>query len=132
MDSQDTALAEVARVLRPGGTAYVAEPIAEGPQFELVKLVNDETEIRAHAYDVLKRAGDHGFDTEDEFTYIHPLRHKNFEHLRDKMVSVDADRAPLLDRHDAELRSSYDRLAVKTGDGDQFDQPIRVVILNKA
>src|SRR5262245_29132691 len=33
----DTALAEAARVLRPGGLVYVQEPVAEGAYFELLR-----------------------------------------------------------------------------------------------
>src|SRR4051794_40809676 len=33
----ETALAEAARVLRPGGVVYVQEPLADGPYFELVR-----------------------------------------------------------------------------------------------
>lgn len=38
----DQALAEVARVLRPGGYLYVSEPVYAGPLNEIVCLYNDE------------------------------------------------------------------------------------------
>jgi len=39
-DLLDTALAEAARVLRPGVVLYVQEPVAEGPYFELLRAVD--------------------------------------------------------------------------------------------
>jgi SAM-dependent methyltransferase len=49
VDSQDEALAESARVLASGGHLFVVEPLAEGPMFELMRPVDDETEVRAAA-----------------------------------------------------------------------------------
>ena len=43
------ALAEAARVLKPGGLALIHEPEPVGGYFELTKLVDDETEVRAAA-----------------------------------------------------------------------------------
>jgi len=48
-----TALHEAARVLRPGGTLAILEPIAEGSGFETHKLIDDETEVRAAAQSAL-------------------------------------------------------------------------------
>ena len=36
---------EAARVLRPGGLLYVQEPVAEGPYFELLRPIDDETDV---------------------------------------------------------------------------------------
>lgn len=52
----DTALAELARVLRPGGWLYVSEPVYAGPLNEVVRLFNDEGEVRAAAQQALDRA----------------------------------------------------------------------------
>lgn len=52
----DTALDEVARVLRPGGWFYVSEPIYAGALNELIRLFNDEGVVRAAAQAALDRA----------------------------------------------------------------------------
>ena len=36
-----------------GGRVYIAEPLAQGPQFKLSVSFNDETEVRAKAYDAI-------------------------------------------------------------------------------
>ena len=50
------ALAEVARVLCPGGHLYVSEPVYGGAFNDVVKTYNDEGEVRAAAQAALDRA----------------------------------------------------------------------------
>lgn len=50
------ALAEVARVLRPGGHLYVSEPVYGGPLNEVIRVFNDEGVVRAAAQDALDDA----------------------------------------------------------------------------
>ena len=50
------ALGEVARVLRPQGWLYVSEPVFAGPLNELVRLFNDEQQVRAAAQQALDEA----------------------------------------------------------------------------
>lgn len=52
----DQALAEVARVLRPGGHLYVSEPVYGGAFNEVIRLYNDEGVVRAAAQAALDRA----------------------------------------------------------------------------
>ena len=52
----DEALVEATRVLRADGVLYVQEPLAEGSFFELMRPVDDETEVRAAAQAALVRA----------------------------------------------------------------------------
>ena len=54
--AMDAALAEVARVLRPGGWFYVSEPIYGGTLNEIVRLYNDEGVVRAAAQAAVDRA----------------------------------------------------------------------------
>ncbi len=52
----DAALAEIARVLVPGGWLYVSEPVFAGPFNELMRLFHDEQAVRAAALAALARA----------------------------------------------------------------------------
>jgi ubiquinone/menaquinone biosynthesis C-methylase UbiE len=56
LDGMDQALAEVARVLKPGGWFYVSEPIFGGALNEIVRLYNDENTVRRAAQAALDRA----------------------------------------------------------------------------
>lgn len=50
------ALAEAARVLRPGGHLYVSEPVYAGPLNDVVKLFNEERVVREAAQAALDTA----------------------------------------------------------------------------
>ena len=56
LDAMDRALAEVARVLRPGRHLYVSEPVYDGPLNEITRLYNDEGTVRAAAQAAVDRA----------------------------------------------------------------------------
>lgn len=106
-DSMDAALAEAARVARPGGTVYVQEPIAAGGFFELLRLVDDETEVRALAQAALARAGAAGLRLERELRFDAPIALPDFEALRDLVVSADPVREARLREREPELRERF-------------------------
>jgi SAM-dependent methyltransferase len=123
------ALAEAARVLRPGGQAYIAEPLPEGALFEAVRPVSDETEVRRAALAALLSAP--GFAAEAEIRYIHTVRLAGYEAFRDRIVSANAEREAAFTRLDDEMRARFARLAEPDGDGFRFLQPMRVNLLRK-
>ena len=124
-ESMDTALAEAARVLRDGGVLYVQEPLAEGSFFELVRLVEDETEVRAAAQDALSRARSEGRLVELACREAVITWSLDFDAFRARMLSVDPARAAELDEHEPALRAAFERLGRQTKDGCEFDQPFR-------
>src|SRR5690349_1067391 len=103
----DTALAEAARVLRPDGLVYVQEPVAEGAYFELLRPVDDETEVRAAAHAAIGRAAAHGLRHEREIVFEHDFVHPEFASFRDRVVLADAERAAAFDGLEDELRERF-------------------------
>ena len=126
------AFAEAMRVLRPGGLIYVAEPIPAGPLFELMLPVHDETEVRAHASNAIRRAVDIGLAQADEFYYSNPTTIADFPTFRKRMAAVDAGRAEAVARHEETLRQGFLRLGQAGPGGQTFNQPMRVNLLQKA
>lgn len=129
--AQAEALAEAARVIRSGGTVYVAEPKAEGPNFRLVLPIHDETEVRAAAYAAIKAAELAGLQEETELVYLHRVVHPNFEAFRERMLAINPDRRELFAANEETLRATFQGLGEATEDGRAFDQPMRVNVLRK-
>ena len=102
------AIIESHRVLREGGKLYFTEPIADGPQFELSRLVNDESEIRALAYTSIGSAPDLGFKAVAELIYITENRHKDFEAYKRNSTSINPAREALFEQHDEEIRTLFE------------------------
>ncbi|BAE50939.1 2-polyprenyl-3-methyl-5-hydroxy-6-metoxy-1,4-benzoquinol methylase [Paramagnetospirillum magneticum AMB-1] len=129
---QAKALAEAARVLRPGGEVYVSEPLPWGAFFEAVRPIDDETWVRGAALSSVKGAWVHGLEEASEFTYLHPMVFKSYEAFRDKIVSANAEREGKFEDLDAEMRERFARLAAPAEDGGfAFEQPMRVNLLRK-
>ncbi len=128
------ALAEARRVIRPSGAVYVAEPLAQGEFFELTRMVDDETEVRAEAQAALAGASDAGLDRETTVDYDAPLTVAGVPGLRARVVGADPARASRFDALSAELAESLERLG-EPGErpGERrFLHPMRADVLRPA
>ena len=129
---QAKALAEAARVLKPGGEVYVSEPLPWGAFFEAVRPIDDETWVRGAALASLKGAWVHGLEEESEFTYLHPMVLKDYDAFRDKIISANSEREAKFAELDTEMRQRFAHLAKPAEDGGfAFEQPMRVNLLRK-
>ncbi|MDP6707916.1 MAG: class I SAM-dependent methyltransferase [Alphaproteobacteria bacterium] len=112
-DKMRAALAEAARVLRPGGLLYVTEPLAAGAYFDVERLVDDETAVRVRAYDELGRAGELGFEAVSESFYGGSRRFEDYDDFvatvggrRPENARAFADNGPAIRaRFEAEARA---------------------------
>ncbi len=131
MDQMDQALAEIARVLRPGGWLYVSEPVYAGPLNELVRLYNDEGTVRAAAQQALDRAVASGrWVQAAERRFDMPVRFRDFADFEQRMM-----RPTFADHHidDAMLARVAERYAPHQGaDGAAFERPMHVRLLRRA
>lgn len=129
-EQMDRALAEVARVLRPGGWLYVSEPVFDGELNELMRLFNDEEAVRAAAQQALDRAllsgrwqaaGEHRFEV--------PVAFLDFDDFEQRMMRPTyADHridAALL----ARVRAAFAPHA--RADGARFTRPMHVRLLRR-
>lgn len=124
-ESFGAAIIEAHRVLKPGGKLYFAEPIAAGPQFELGRLINDETEIRELAYQSIQSTPQMGFEDVVETIYITESHHKNFESFKLNSTSINPARDAIFEQHDAKIRQRFKEVSTKLEGEYAFEQPIR-------
>ncbi|MEA2287190.1 MAG: hypothetical protein QOJ21_3233 [Solirubrobacteraceae bacterium] len=130
VDALDAALAEAARVLRPGGLLYIQEPLAEGPYFELMRPLDDETAARAAAQEAIGRAAA-GLRHEQAVRFDAPVVHDRFDTFVDHAVLADAARAQTISGMEDTLRERFAALAEPHEDGWFFRQPMRVDMLRR-
>ena len=130
VEHQGAALAEAARALKTGGRLYVVEPVAQGPHFSVTRRIEDETRVRAKAYEALAAAA-RGPDFEDarERSYLTEVRYQSFEAFRDHLIAVDESRRPTVEAREDELRAAFETNAERRDGAFVFVQPARLNLL---
>jgi SAM-dependent methyltransferase len=98
-----TAFPELQRVVREH--VWIAEPLPEGDFFELIRPVDDETEVRANAQRAI--AEQQGFDRVETVEYDVTLTIGTFEALRDRILAADPSRAERFAQLEADLRERF-------------------------
>jgi ubiquinone/menaquinone biosynthesis C-methylase UbiE len=116
-ESMDAALAEAARVVRPGGAVVIVEPLAEGPFFALVAHVDDETRVRGLAQAAIARSA---LPVEHELRFDVRVELASFAAFRDRITLADATRTATFAAREEEIRAAYDELA---GPGGELSLP---------
>ena len=126
------ALGEAMRVVKPDGTVYVAEPIAAGSGFEIHAPIDDETSVRAAAYEALRCATTQGLTEVREIFYDTVYHYENFTAFKEELIRIDPSRRGPFESIEADMRRTFDRLGVPGKLGIRFDQPMRVNVFEKA
>jgi len=130
LEAMGRAMQEIRRVLKPGGLAYISEPVYAGDFNEVLRLFHDEKAVREAAFATLKQAveegvmelaGQHFFNTANNFA--------DFAEFEQKIIGVthtDHRLSPEL------LQQVRERFEGYMGtDGAQFVMPIRVDLLRR-
>jgi SAM-dependent methyltransferase len=129
--SMAVALTEAHRVLRPGGVLYVVEPAASGPNFELSRLVDDETEVRAMARKALDDVGSIGLTTDEDASYTTRSVYSDIAAWEAHVVGIDPSRAEALEANRDAVESAFHELGLPVDGGLAFDQPQHLVFIRK-
>jgi SAM-dependent methyltransferase len=98
-----TAFPELKRVVR--ALVYIAEPLPTGDLFELMKPVDDETEVRAKAQQAIADAT--GFERVGTIEYDVTIPIATFEAFRDRVLAADPERAERFATLEADLRTRF-------------------------
>ena len=124
------ALSEAARVIEPGGRLFVMEPLAEGRYFEIMKAIEDETEVRARAYEEIQRAIANGtWTAEAERSYAAPFKYASFAQWKASSIAIDPARRAVIEAREGEIQVAFTASAERDGDSFRFWQPSRLNLL---
>jgi hypothetical protein len=118
-------------VLRTGGALYVVEPIAAGPGHEVIKLIDDETEVRTRAQAALEHAEGLGLTLTTEYRYNSRTVLRDADALIDRVVGVDPRRAERMQEHRSEFVERFNSMATPVEGGFALDQENRVKVFRK-
>jgi ubiquinone/menaquinone biosynthesis C-methylase UbiE len=115
-----SAFGELERVVREH--VWIAEPLPEGDYFELLRPVDDETEVRANAQRAI--SAQTAFTRVETVEYAVTLTIGSFEEIRDRILAADPGRAERFAHLEADLRERF-----TPGD---FVVPMRADLLRSA
>ena len=125
------ALREAACVVGPAGPIVVVEPLAEGSLFLALRPVEDETEVRNAAQEVIRQAlEDEKFEQLRRADYLRRERFEGIEEFLAHVVAVDPARAATVEERRAEVLAAFGRHARVDEDGGMtLEQPMRALVL---
>jgi ubiquinone/menaquinone biosynthesis C-methylase UbiE len=131
VELMDQSLLEIRRVLKPGGFAYISEPIFAGEFNEILRLFHDEQKVREAAFQVVRRAVDDGlFILAEQVFFNTPMKYQSFAEFENNVINAThSDHA--LDNALYDLVKQ--RFEQQMGnDGAHFLTPIRLDLLQKS
>lgn len=127
----DNAFAEIRRVLKPGGVAYISEPVFTGDFNEIVRLFHDERAVRDAAFEAERRALATGrFSLESQKFFLQPVHYESFAQFEEQVIKVTHTERKLSDAIFEQVRSKFNRHM--TANGVDFHTTIRVDLLRKS
>jgi hypothetical protein len=125
-----TALGELARVVRPDGWLYVSEPVYAGDFNDVIRLFNDEREVRAAAQRAVDDAlGTGCWEAATERRFAMPARFRDFAEFEQRVM-----RPTFVEHHldDAIVARVRERFTTHLGpDGAAFTVPVHVRLLRR-
>jgi len=130
MGLMDQALREIDRALKPGGLAWISEPVYAGDLNEVFKLFHDEKLVREAAFAALCRAVESGhLVLEKELFFNTRSYFESFEQFDSRMIRVTHSNHQLSPERYQQVRERFD--TYMTSEGATFLNPQRVDLLRK-
>ncbi|HEX5804210.1 MAG TPA: class I SAM-dependent methyltransferase [Azospira sp.] len=126
----DRALSEIARMLKPGGLAWISEPVFAGELNEIMRLFHDEQLVREAAFAAVCRAvADGRLALREERFFNTRSQFDSFEQFDARMIRVTHSNHSLSPELYRAVREKF--AAHLTPAGATFYNPQRVDLLQK-
>jgi len=130
MEHMDRALSEITRVLKPGGLAWISEPVYAGDLNEVFRLFHDEKVVREAAFAAICRAVEDGrLLLEKELFFNTRSFFENFAQFDQRMIQVTHSNHQLSAALYQQVREKFE--SYLTPEGATFLNPQRVDLLRK-
>lgn len=127
-DLMDRAFEEIHRVLKPGGLAYLSEPVFAGDFNEVIRLFNDEEVVRRCAFDAIGRALASGrFELVEERFFLTPVKFQSFAQLEQGLINVTHTERHVTPELLGRIRERFE--SFRRPEGHVFEAPHRVDLL---
>lgn len=131
VDMMNQAMVEIRRVLKPGGLAYISEPVYAGEFNEILRLFHDEKTVREAAFAAVQRAVQCGmFELVGQKFFNTPGHFDSFEQFEERILKVTHTHHQLSPELYQAVRAKFMRHM--TAQGADFLNPIRVDLLRKS
>lgn len=126
----DRALCEIARVLKPGGRAWISEPVYAGDFNDIIRLFHDEKAVREAAFAAICKAVESGqLNLEKQLFFNTRSQFDNFEQFDARMIRVTHTNHQLSPERYQQVREKF--MSYLTESGASFANPQRVDVLHK-
>jgi ubiquinone/menaquinone biosynthesis C-methylase UbiE len=126
----DAALAEIRRVLKPGGVAYISEPVYAGDFNDILRLFHDEKAVREAAFAAeVKAVSTQKLSLLKQTFFLQPMHFEDFSQYENQILKVTHTEHKLSPELLDTVRTMFNRHL--SPDGATFHMPIRVDLLTK-
>ena len=127
----DAALNEIARVLKPGGLAWISEPVFAGDLNEVFRLFHNEEIVREAAFAAIRKAVDDGrLRLEKQLFFNTRSFFESFEQFDQRMIQVTHTNHQLAPELYRRVKEKFE--SCLTPEGATFLNPQREDLLRKA